>query len=183
MNIYNDDHASTKYNEICKNSLKHLVSRTIILMFAIYLSAIIASINVIRIFFQTGKFYSLVGVLIPFVDEDSKAELYCNIAYLVVITLLIFFGLLYFQIVCGIIVDTMYVSSHLTILEMDELSDLLEQNISHRIETVFRVKRIILQILRIDALVESCSLRIHSLFGFNFVIYYLVLFTATFRNA
>lgn len=113
-----------------------------------YISIVIGSAYPTKVFIDTGKFNSLTGVLIPGVDEGSSLEMWLNICYLSVSTLIARISLLCIQIIIGLFADT--VTAEITILEMQELSEHLEQNTLSSREVQLRVKRFMVQILKED---------------------------------
>nr|AOT85631.1 odorant receptor 115 [Mayetiola destructor] len=157
LNVYNDDHASTKYNQLCKQNIKRSVKRIKLIMLLTLVSIIVGAANPTYMFFKTGKFYSLTGVLIPGIDEGSPNETYFNAIYLIGSSMYAGVSLLYVQICSGILCDTIVLTSDIIVLEMEELSEHLERNDLKSIEVRLRAKRIILQILKSDEYVADIS--------------------------
>lgn len=121
--MYNDDHNPTKYNQICRDNIKNTVKRIKFIMGLTFFSILIASAYPSYVFIKTGKFHTLAGVLIPFVEEGSLLETQLNVIYLVVSSITAGISLFNCQIQTGIIRDVMLVTTNLTIMELEELSE------------------------------------------------------------
>nr|AOT85633.1 odorant receptor 120 [Mayetiola destructor] len=150
LNVYMDDPAPTKFNKVCKGAIKQSVQRIKLILFLTYVSIIVGSAYPAYVFFKTGKLYTLTGVLIPGVSENSATEMYLNAIYLFVTSIIAGISLLFIHCIIGILCDNIVVTSNIIVLEIEQLSDNLERNDLKPIEIRLRVKRIILQILKSD---------------------------------
>lgn len=115
-----------------------------------YISIIAGVINPVYVYYRDGISYFLMGTDTPFCDKGSTAELYFNMIYTSVITFVTVCGAFSIQFTCAIVCNTIDVTTDITILELDELSELLEQNHLADIEIQMGFKRAIRQILRTD---------------------------------
>nr|AOT85630.1 odorant receptor 113 [Mayetiola destructor] len=149
-NIHNNDHDANEYNAICTKNIHITIRRFISALILLTASFLVGVANPVYIFIKNGKFYTLAGILFPFVEKDSKTELYINIIYSLVVIMVAVLAVIGIQVCCGIICHTIEVTADLSINEMKELSINLEMNKTNEANIGVKLNRIFQQIQKID---------------------------------
>lgn len=119
-------------------------------MSIVFTSVIIGAANPIYIFYRDGILYTLTGVLFPFVERNSILEIYINLVYQSITAAVAGLGFVIIQVSSSLFVNTINVTTELTIQEMVDLSDDLKCNNSSRAKKSMKLIRIFNQIQRID---------------------------------
>lgn len=114
------------------------------------LSSIVGSANPIYIFYRDGIFYTLNGVLIPFVEKNSDLDLMINLIYQSISAAIAFFALITIQCGNSICNNTIEVTTDLTIFEMEKLSNGLVRGHFSDKDIFKRLKLIFCQVHQID---------------------------------
>lgn len=114
------------------------------------ISFLIGAANPVYILIKDGIFYTLTGVLIPFVEKDSKTDLIINIIYALAVLICAGSGVIVIQVNCGIICHTVEVTADLSTNELNVLSTHLELNNLDGTNIDKRLIRIIQQIQTTD---------------------------------
>lgn len=152
--IYTDEDKSIKHNEIRENSIEYTIEQSKLMVKIIFASVLAGVANPLYVYYRDGVLYYLTGTDTPFCERGSKAEAYFNITFSIITALGGAAALCVMQTSSALICNIISVTTDLILLELDEFSDLLEQNHLSQIEIKMRVKRVILQILRTDKYVQ-----------------------------
>lgn len=124
-------------------------------MMGISFASLIAGVaNPVYVYYRDGVLYFLTGTDTPFCEKGSTAEFYLNVIYTLVMVFITVCGSFSMQLCSVLVCNTIDVTTDLTIMELDELSNLLERNNLPKIKVQMRIKRAILQILRSDRYVQ-----------------------------
>lgn len=153
--IYNDDTKPTIFNEICHKNIRRTYENIAIITLITFVSGVIGAANPLYIFYHDDKLYTLPGVLIPFVKRFSIEENIINIIYQAVLAYVACFAFIILQISSRLIVDVINASVDVSVCEMKDLSNDLEQNDLSQMEIGHRILKIIQQIERINEYVSD----------------------------
>lgn len=148
--IYNDDLQLTIYNKICLKNLQRTFKEFGVLTSIIVASLIIGSANPTYVFYRDGIFYTLTGVLIPFVEKNSNLETILNIISQLYTASVALIGLVTVQVCCRLFIDTINITTDLCIQEMINLSNDLERGHLSQDQICMRLIKIFRQIQRMD---------------------------------
>lgn len=124
--IYRDDSQPTAYNRICSDSLERMLKLYVLKMSMIMLSFVAALIGPVYAYFDDGSLVTLYQIRIPFLHENPQQELMANFIWQGLISGLGGIGLIVIEGKIALIDATIAVSSKLSKLDLDELSDKLE---------------------------------------------------------
>lgn len=102
------------------------------------------------IFYRDGTFYTLTGVIYPYVEQNSQLELVLNVLYQTIASLIALISLPVLQGSSAIFSDTVNVSTEINIYELKKLSIDLERSILKIVEIRNRLNHICKQIQKTD---------------------------------
>lgn len=144
-NLYNEE-----YDDICSENINKTVKRWIITIGIILTSIILASIYPIYIWYRDGVFYTLAGALIPFVEQNSYLNITINLIFQALLGYSAINGLTQIQVAQGMILNSIEISTDISMREMKNLSTHLEGDNADEAVTQEYMTKIFRQIHRID---------------------------------
>lgn len=125
-NFYRNDKRPSPYNRICSECITNSIKNYVVMIVVILITFTIALIGPIYIYYQEGKMYTLYGVRLPYLSKNPHKEYVVNIIWQLIINLMAIVGTFILEAMITIVNDTITVSSKLCRLELNELSDDLE---------------------------------------------------------
>lgn len=145
--LYRDNNEETSYNHVCTQSIYDSIRNYIISMIlTILASSGGISLLIYDIIFN-GSYATIYNLKIPYLHESPRTEFLINIAWEIFINLMGICGILVIELSLAICINTITVSSKLSVLELTELSDELEK----KSETIAKqLKMIFMRVLHMD---------------------------------
>lgn len=123
QSIYRDDDEPTPYNNICRECVDESILNYLLKM-SIYVMCFIGiCIGPIYNFFVDETDATLYYIRLPFSSDDRKGVHFINTAWQTFICLFGFWGVLIMEIMISLANNGITVSSKLTVLEINNLSD------------------------------------------------------------
>ncbi|XP_031616517.1 odorant receptor 67d-like [Contarinia nasturtii] len=124
--IYRDNRQLTNYNRICEESLSFSIKAYIIKMMVIIISFVGATIGPFYRYLNDGTLVTFYALKLPYYHDDLNKEFMINAIWQFGITIFGGVALFFMEGILTLIDDTVTVSSKLSQLEFEELSDFLE---------------------------------------------------------
>ncbi|XP_031636572.1 uncharacterized protein LOC116349321 [Contarinia nasturtii] len=153
--IYRDNRESTKYNQICEESISYSIKAYGIRMLVIMISFVGASAGPFYRYLDDGILVTLYSLKLPYFHDDLHTEFMINTFWQFFIS--IYGGLALFLIegLLTLIDDTVTVSSNLCLMEFEELSDCLENESVTIHESREKLKNVFMKIAYSDEYIKS----------------------------
>lgn len=148
--IVRDDKRPTAYNRICSECLDEMVESYIIKLAVIQVSFVLALAGPVYTYLQDGTLVTLYEVRIPFLQDDPQTEFIVNISWQTFNSSMVIPGLFLLEGATALVNATITMTSKLSVLELNELSDELETESIGMEEANQRVKNIIMKILHME---------------------------------
>lgn len=120
-NLYNDT-----IEEICSKNINKSVRRWIIIMTLIIASFVLGLVYPTYVWYRDGIFYTVAGVLIPFVEPNSNLDITLNLIYQTLIGYNAINGIMMIHIYNALFMNSVELSTDICINDMKNLSARLD---------------------------------------------------------
>lgn len=113
---------------ICSKKINRAIIRFIIIIGLTFGSIFIAFIYPVYIWYRDGRLYTLFEVWIPFIEGKDHLNLTLNVVYQLVLGFILCNGLVVIQVYAAIFMNTIEISTGVSINDMMNLSACLERS-------------------------------------------------------
>lgn len=148
--IYRDDNKPTTYNQICTQSICETIKHYVLTIMVIMLASIGAVLGPFYSYIYEGTFATFYNLKLPYFNADPPTEFIINIIWETMISLLGIIALFVLEIVIAICNDTISVSSKLTQMELNDLSDKIEKERGAKSKELLQLRMILMRVAHID---------------------------------
>lgn len=125
--IYNDDRQDTPYNRICSENISESLKNLIVTLTIMILSFIIAYLGPLLSYVQDGTIVTFYELRLPYLYQYPNVEYIINTIWQSSINILAVFSFFLAELMQTLINDSISVTSKLSRLELDQLSNQLEE--------------------------------------------------------
>lgn len=148
--IYRDDRESTEYNRICEENLSESIKAYIIKMIVIIISFFGAAIGPFYSNIHDGTFATLYSLKLPYFNQDLYTEFVINVIWQFIVTVMGVSALFLMEGCFSILNDTITVSLKLFRLNLNLLSQCLENELGMNAKSQQKLKTIFMKISYMD---------------------------------
>lgn len=176
--IYRNDDEPTAYNQICSQSIQQAIKNYVITLILVILSALGAVPGPFYSYIHDGIYVTLFNLKLPYFNRFPSTEFLINITW-ETFNALIGIGIVFLmEFMIALCNDTISVSSQLTELSINELSDLLKQKKASKTKQILQLKKILMKVAHMDEYDQI----FHTVCFFSSFIFVHCRFTKSFGN-